>query len=171
MILGIETSHQLGDLHLGGLDLLLGVDDRHGALDVGNVLLDPLERVLLGIGSVGGVRPGMPSSALLHAVPGVGVQQVLLVRRTIFPVVEQRGEGISLVVLTGPPEDHDDTKEAGEEKVPEGLVQPQVLPLGQAVYDLVVLDTPEHEDDAGNDGKGECVGEVFVKRELGLVAP
>ena len=41
-----------------------------------------------------------------------------------------------LVVLTGPPKDHDDTKKAGEEKVPEGLVQPQVLPLGQAVYDL-----------------------------------
>ena len=41
-----------------------------------------------------------------------------------------------LVILTGPPEDHDDTKEAGEEKVPEGLVQPQVLPLSQAVYDL-----------------------------------
>ena len=94
MILGIETSHQLGDLHLGGLDLLLGVDDRHGALDVGNVLLDPLERVLLGVGPVRGVWPGVPSSALLHAVPGVRVQQVFLVRRTIFPVVEQRGEGI-----------------------------------------------------------------------------
>ena len=94
MILGIETSHQLGDLHLGGLDLLLGVDDRHGALDVGNVLLDPLERVLLGVGPIGGVWPGVFPSALLHAVPGVRVQQVLLVRRTIFPVVEQRGEGI-----------------------------------------------------------------------------
>ena len=94
MILGIETSHQLGDLHLCGLDFLLGVDDRHGTLDVGNVLLDPLERVLLGVGPVGGVRPGVPSSALLHAVPGVRVQQVLLVRRTIFPVVEQGGEGI-----------------------------------------------------------------------------
>ena len=43
---------------------------------------------------------------------------------------------IPLVVLTGPPKDHDDTKKAGEEKMPEGLVQPQVLPLGQAVYDL-----------------------------------
>ena len=95
MILGIETSHQLGDLHFGGLDLLLGVDDRHGALDVGNVLLDPLERVLLGVGPVRGFRPGVPPSTLLHAVPGVGVQQVFLVRRTIFPVVEQRGEGIS----------------------------------------------------------------------------
>ena len=95
MILGIETSHQLGDLHLGGLNLLLGVDDRHGALDVGDVLLDPLERVLLGVGPVRGFRPGVFSSALLHAVPGVRVQQVLLVRRTIFPVVEQRGEGIS----------------------------------------------------------------------------
>ena len=94
MILGIETSHQLGDLHLCGLDFLLGVDDRHGTLDVGNVFLDPLERVLLGVGPVGGVRPGVPSSALLHAVPGVGVQQVLLVRRTIFPVVKERGEGI-----------------------------------------------------------------------------
>ena len=41
-----------------------------------------------------------------------------------------------LVVLTRPPEDHDDTKETREEKVPEGLVQPQVLPLGQAVYYL-----------------------------------
>ena len=27
-------------------------------------------------------------------------------------------------------------------------------------HHLVVLDAPEHEDDAGNDGKGECVGEV-----------
>ena len=94
MILGIETSHQLGDLHLCGLDFLLGVDDRHGALDVGNVLLNPLERVLLGVGPVRGVRPGVPSSALLHAVPGVRVQQVLLVRRTIFPVVKERGEGV-----------------------------------------------------------------------------
>ena len=41
-----------------------------------------------------------------------------------------------LVILAGAPEHHDDTEEAGEEKMPEGLVQPQVLPLRQAVYHL-----------------------------------
>ena len=81
-------------LLLGRLYFLLAVYDGQRPLHVGNVLLDPLERVLLGVGPVGGVRPGVPSSALLHAVPGVRVQQVLLVRRTIFPVVEQGGEGI-----------------------------------------------------------------------------
>ena len=41
-----------------------------------------------------------------------------------------------LVILAGAPEHHDDTEETGEEEVPEGLVHPQVLPLGQAVYHL-----------------------------------
>ena len=45
MILGIETSHQLGDLHLGGLDLLLGVDDGQRVLGLWDVLLDPLQGV------------------------------------------------------------------------------------------------------------------------------
>ena len=41
-----------------------------------------------------------------------------------------------LVILAGPPEHHDNTKETGEEKMPEGFVHPQVFPLGQAVYHL-----------------------------------
>ena len=46
-------------------------------------------------------------------------------------------EGLEpLVILAGPPEHHDNTEEAGEEEVPEGLVHPQVLPLGQAVDHL-----------------------------------
>ena len=38
--------------------------------------------------------------------------------------------------LAGPPEHHDDTEEGGEEEMPEGLVQPEVPPLGEAVHHL-----------------------------------
>ena len=41
-----------------------------------------------------------------------------------------------LVILARSPEHHDDAEETGEEKVPEGLVHPQVFPLGQAVDHL-----------------------------------
>ena len=44
--------------------------------------------------------------------------------------------------------------------MPECIVHPEISPLSEAVHDLVILDAPEHEDDACNDGKGECVGEV-----------
>ena len=35
--------------------------------------------------------------------------------------VQQGGEGVPLVVVAGTPEDHDDTEDHGEEKVPECL--------------------------------------------------
>ena len=49
------------------------------------------------------------------------------------------------------------------------LVDPEILPLRQAVHDLVVLDRPEHEDDATDDTEDEGVGEVFIDRQLDQV--
>ena len=91
------SSHQLRDLNLGRLNLFLGVDDRHRALNVGDVLLHPLEGILLRIGSVGGVGSRVfPRRPLLHPVPGVRVEEIFLVGGAIFSVVEQRSEGVSV---------------------------------------------------------------------------
>ena len=49
------------------------------------------------------------------------------------------------------------------------LVDPEILPLRQAVHHLVVLDRPEHEDDTADDTEDEGVGEVFVDRQLDQV--
>ena len=93
----LKSSHQLGDLHLGRLDLLLRVDDRHRSLDVGDVLLHPLEGILLGVGPVGGFGSRVVAAAFLHPVPGVGVEEILFVRRTVFSVVKEWGEGVSVI--------------------------------------------------------------------------
>ena len=99
MILGIwlpVSSHQLRDLNLGRLNLFLGVDDRHRALYVGDVLLHPLEGILLRIGPIRGFGSRVVAAALLHPVPGVGVEKILFVRGTVFSVVKERGEGVSV---------------------------------------------------------------------------
>ena len=55
--------------------------------------------------------------------------------------------------------------------MPECIVHPEISPLSEAVHDLVVLDAPEHEDDAGDDAEHEGVGEVFVHGQLHEVPP
>ena len=91
-----EASHQLGDLHLGRFDLFLRVDDGHRPLDVGDVLLDPLEGILLRIGPIRGFWSRVVTASFLHPVPGVGVEEILFVRGTVFSVVKERGEGVSV---------------------------------------------------------------------------
>ena len=36
-------------------------------------------------------------------------------------------------------------------------------------YDLMILDAPEHKDDAGNNSKGEGVGEVSEQYKISLM--
>ena len=91
-----EASHQLGDLHLGCLDLFLRVDDRHRPLNVRDILLHPLERILLRIGPIRGFWSRVVAATFLHPVPGVGIEEILFVRRTVFSVVKERGEGVSV---------------------------------------------------------------------------
>ena len=50
---------------------------------------------------------------------------------TIF--VEEGRECVALVVLTWPPEEHDDTQYHREEDVPERVVHPEVAPVDQAL--------------------------------------
>ena len=69
---------------------------------------------------------------------------------------------IPLVIFTRSPEDHDDTEDDGEEKMPECLIYPEVSPLSEALHSPVVLDAPEHEDDAVDDAEDQRVGKVFV---------
>lgn len=40
-----------------------------------------------------------------------------------------RRERVPLVVGSWPPQDHNDKQNKGEQKVPEGLVQPQLFPV------------------------------------------
>ena len=54
--------------------------------------------------------------------------------------------------------------------MPKGVINPKILPLGEAVDNLVVLDTPEHEDDAADNTEDQGVGKVFVDRELDKVS-
>ena len=55
--------------------------------------------------------------------------------------------------------------------MPECIVHPEISPLSEAVHDLVILDAPEHEDDAVDDAEDQRVGKVFVDRELDQVPP
>ena len=75
----LKSSHQLGDLHLGRFDLFLRVDDGHRPLDVGDVLLDPLEGILLRIGPIRGFWSRVVAATFLHPVPGVGIEEILFV--------------------------------------------------------------------------------------------
>jgi len=78
---------------------------------------------------------------------------------------------IPLVIFTRSPEDHDDTEDDREEEMPECVVHPEIPPLGETLDYLVVLDAPEHEDDAGEDAEHQGVGEVFVHGQLNQVSP
>ena len=78
---------------------------------------------------------------------------------------------IPLIIFTWSPQDHDNTEDDGEKKMPECIIHPEISPLCEAVHDLVILDAPEHEDDAGDDAEHEGVGEVFVHRQLHEVPP
>ena len=109
-------------------------------------------------------------SSHLHPVPRIVVKNILI-RGVVLLPVKEGGEGVPLVVLTGSPEDHDHAEDHREEKVPESLVHPEIPPLGQTVNNLVILDTPEHEDDAGDNCEDESVGEVLVEGELDKVSP
>ena len=40
----------------------------------------------------------------------------------------------------------------------------------KALFELVVLDAPQHEDDGGDDGEDEGVGEVTVEGQLDHVS-
>ena len=109
-------------------------------------------------------------SSHLHAVPSIVVKDIL-VRGVVLLPVQEGCEGVPLVVLTWSPEDHDHTEDDREEQMPECLVHPQISPLCEAVHHLVILDTPEHEDDAGDHGKDEGVGKMLVKGELDKIPP
>ena len=118
-----------------------------------------------------GLRSGGLGSSHLEPLPGVTVEDVLLLLVTgvVLLPVQQRSEGVPLVVLAGAPEDHDDTEDDGEEKMPECLIYPEVSPLSEALHSPVVLDAPEHEDDAVDDAEDQRVGEVFVHGQLDQV--
>ena len=55
--------------------------------------------------------------------------------------------------------------------MPECLINPEISPLGKAVYNLVVLDAPEHENDASDDCKDQSVCKMLVKRQLDQISP
>ena len=135
-----------------------------------------------------GLRSGGLGSSHLETLPGVTVENVLLLLVTgvVLLPVQQRSEGVPLVVLAGAPQDHDNTEDDGEEKMPEclqpihrynqhhsasrtHLIYPEVSPLGETLHSPVVLDAPEHEDDAVDDAEDQRVGKVFVDRELDQV--
>lgn len=70
----------------------------------------------------GGLRSGGLGSSHLEPVPGVSIENILLlVTGVVLLSVQQGGEGVPLVVLAGTPEDHDDAEDDGEEKMPECL--------------------------------------------------
>ena len=70
-----------------------------------------------------GLRSGGLGASHLESVPGVTVENILLLLVTgvVLLSVQQGGEGVPLVVLAGTPEDHDDAEDNGEEKMPECL--------------------------------------------------
>lgn len=101
--------------------------------------------------------------------------------------VQEGCKGVALVVVCRPPQDHDHDEQEREEELPEGLVQPQLLPIlqeknkdpsqgfhlqilsftyGQTGGQLMEIDGPEHEDQGGHDGENQSVCKVIVQREL-----
>ena len=53
--------------------------------------------------------------------------------------------------------------------MPECLINPERSPLCEAIHHPVVLDTPDHEDDAGDNSKDQCFGKMVVKGELDMI--
>ena len=74
-----------------------------------------------------------------------------------------------MIIFTWSPKNHDNTEYDREEKMPEGIINPKIFPLSEAVHNLVILDTPEHEDDAADNTEDQSVSKVFVHRELDKV--
>ena len=62
--------------------------------------------------TVRSLRPRVSRPSHLEAIPGVTVENVLLlVAGVVLLPVQQWGEGVPLVVLAGPPQHHDHTED------------------------------------------------------------
>ena len=55
---------------------------------------------------------------------------------------------------------HNDSQENGEEGVPEGVVDPEFLPVSQTIDDPMRSNGPDHEDDGSDDRENDDVGQM-----------
>ena len=85
-------------------------------------------------------------------------------------MIHERREGVSLVVLTGSPQNHDHKEDHAEEKLPIGVIDPELPPVGDTVWHSVHADGPEHENDCSHHAENERVEEVAVHSEFHYVA-
>ena len=54
--------------------------------------------------------------------------------------------------------------------MPKGVVDPQLLPVGQTFDDAMGSNGPDHEDDGSDDGEDDDVGQVTEETQLCRVA-
>ena len=74
-----------------------------------------------------------------------------------------------MIIFTWSPQNHDNAEDDREKEMPESVIHPQIFPLSEAIHNFVILDTPEHEDDAADNTEDQGVRKVFVDRELDKV--